>query len=109
MANPQDAAARFSVPALIDSGADQTCIPGDKCRALGPVVKARPIRVIGPTSSKRLVACDVDLLVGGTLFASLEVIVLEHLQYALIGRDILNRYKLILDGPNLEWTVEPAW
>ena len=46
----------------------------------------------------------VDLKVGDAEFPDFEVIALSK-NYGLIGRDILNAYRVILDGPKGSWEV----
>jgi len=91
--------------ALIDSGASGTTIP----ETLVPKLALRKISEIdtsgydGRTARRSIYSADIVFL--GFVFSKHPVVAVPR-DYALIGRDILNRYKTILDGPRLEFAVE---
>ena len=94
-----------TLQALIDSGASGTTIP-DK------LVSKLALRKIGETKAsgyngqvERRNIYSADILFLGFTFNKHPVVAVPR-TYALIGRDILNRYKTILDGPRREFAVE---
>ena len=92
--------------ALIDSGASGTLIPESLVTTLA-LRKIGEIRASGYNSSRvyvlNLYAVDIRFL--GFRFDRHPVVAVPR-TYALIGRDLLNRYKTTLDGQRLEFTVE---
>lgn len=88
------------IPAQIDSGADRTVIPKSVVENLN-LVSVRQIMVAG---------------FGGALHALDEYILVIHIHdltpflvpviahtdeaFVLLGRDVLNRLRIVLDGPN---------
>lgn len=94
---------RIPKDAKIDSGADMTAIPEDFVNALGLL----PVREIPTKGYKKgeqkhhtyFVCVTFD----GYSFYT-EVMAIERTN-VLIGRDILNQLKLILDGKNLNFDI----
>lgn len=82
---------------LVDTGADCSLIPVSVARALRlPVVDKVNVRGVGATSATSVPVHAAQVLLAGTrLVARLMAFDDE----ALLGRDILNRLKLELDGP----------
>ena len=102
--SPNAAATRL-VQALLDTGADQTVIPEDTARELG-LVRLDEVNVFGVSP---------DPVLARVYWVSARLVELSDLdievlswpyQYALVGRDLLNRLRLILDGPQLQLTLE---
>jgi hypothetical protein len=104
--SPQQEELTRQVPAVLDTGADRTCIPMSVFAKLGElnfeygevgvqgavgVVEKKPTFVV----HLKFAECD---------FLDLEVIALDE-EFALIGRDLLNRHKIILDGPESEFQI----
>lgn len=94
------------VPALVDTGADQTIIPleaianlgvkfGDDVQIRGMMSDAEPARTF-----------YVDLSVEGVPPVCLEVVAIDLDEYALLGRDFLNLFKVTLNGPHLNFQIE---
>jgi hypothetical protein len=89
------------LPAQLDTAADRTVIPLDLMAELG-VVPLDEIPVLGfggiisnvPTCLVRLSLRDEDPVV-------LKVFASRGEPHILLGRDILNRYRVLLDGPRL--------
>ncbi len=86
--------------ALVDTGADQTVIPTRVAEQLG-LIPSRHVHASGfdgvgasrPVFVVRLVVRDLP---------EIEVPVIGAWQfgYAILGRDVLNRYRVVFDGPN---------
>lgn len=88
------------IPALIDSGADMTVLPDQVVTQLG-LIPVEHLPAAGydgritsrPVFTVRLVVRD---------FPPLEMEVMGGVaeRYAILGRDVLNQFKVVLDGPN---------
>jgi len=88
------------LPALADTGADQTVLPTKVATALR-LVPFDFVRISGfdgvgsdrPIYSVRLIVRDLSAIhvqaVGGW-----------EDEYVILGRDVLNRYRVVFDGPN---------
>lgn len=92
-----------TVRGIIDTGAVLTGIPKTSLKELGKVTRYGLRKVQGPVGSvKEVETWFVDLKVGRCRFPNIEVIPIAT-DYALIGRDIIRQYRIILDGPNSKW------
>ena len=95
------------VPMLIDSGADATLIPQTCADRLG--LRGEPqedfvlIGFDGSTSPAKVVDAEV-LFLGRTFRGEFPVIDDE---VGILGRNVLNRLSLVLDGPRLNWREGP--
>lgn len=89
------------VPMFIDSGADVTCLPASAVSQLGlPNQGDREVTAFdGSNSVAASVKCEVLFL--GQVYRGVYLVVDD--QYGLLGRDVLNRVSLLLDGPRLSW------
>lgn len=97
-------------PAIIDSGADLTCIPVNLVKQLS-LKKVLELDVGGATDKDRKLQSvyHVNLEFLGFAFPHHLVLALEGAGidgHVLIGRDILNRYRVILAGPDLEFFID---
>lgn len=92
--------------AIIDTGASITCVPKSIIAALGKGrgSVAKPMKVRGALGTRNREVYVLDLELGNCYFPQVRVVVLD-MEYALIGRDILNDYKITLDAPNDSWGV----
>lgn len=94
------------VPAQVDSAADRTVIPLAVADGLG-LLKVRELMVGGfggsivslPTFLAALRVHDFEPL-------TVEVLADRDERFVLLGRDVLNRYRFLLDGPALALEVE---
>ena len=94
----------MTVPALIDSGASGTLIPESVVSGLS-LRKIGERRASGVYSPPRMVPIyKVDLDFVGFDFQNHPVST-QPRDYALIGRDVLNRYLTELNGPRLEFSA----
>ena len=101
--NPSNNLQNCDVDAIVDTGAVMTCIPESKISELGNSLIYSEIIVVGANGIQRkrktyrmkIKIADHDCM-------ELEVIAIPK-EYALIGRDILNRHKVVLNAPRQLW------
>ncbi len=95
-----------TIPALVDTGADMTAIPHDVVEflSLRKYSERRISHAGGPGGFRPIFKANISFL--DFSFADLLMISLEDRIHALIGRDILNNYKAVFDGPNLQFLIE---
>ena len=95
---------RSTLPAFLDTGADTTAIPENIINTfnLYPVgrlrfedVKAEPYNVY---------TYAIQITVQGIVIPRLEVVP-TGLDFVILGRDILNRFHLLLNGPEQLFTI----
>ncbi|MBI3863031.1 MAG: retroviral-like aspartic protease [Planctomycetia bacterium] len=94
------------IPMLIDSGADVTLIPKSALAVLGLVGAGQRYQLVafdGTTSECEAVHADLILL--NRRFRG-QYLLIDH-DVGILGRDVLNHLRLLLDGPALTWD-EPA-
>jgi hypothetical protein len=88
-------------PAELDTGADRTVIPAKVAKDL----KMQPLRQLAVAGLgadvRREETFLVQLAIRGLGSLDLEVLGVPGESYVLLGRDVLNRYRILLDGPNL--------
>ena len=95
------------VPMLVDSGADCTLIPRACAERLG--LRGEPeedfllIGFDGSTSPAIVVDAEVHFL--GRTFRGQFPLIDEEV--GVLGRNLLNRLSIVLDGPRLHWRVGP--
>jgi len=104
--SPQQERLKRSVPAVIDTGADRTCIPRSVFAKLGELnFEYGEVGVQGAVGVvERKQTFVVHLKFADCDFLDLEVIALEE-DFALIGRDLLNQHRIVLDGPKSEFHI----
>jgi hypothetical protein len=95
------------VPAVLDTGSDRTCIPASVFTKLGELnFEYGEVGVQGALGAvEKRKTFIVHLKFAECDFHDLEVIALDE-EFALIGRDLLNRHKIVLDGPKLEFEIK---
>lgn len=100
LASLADHAESITVQAKLDTGADLTAIPTALIERLR-LMPAGEIEVEGYDSRRAtLRAYDVNLQIDHLSVAGLLVIDFTE-DYVLLGRDVLNRLRILLDGPAL--------
>ena len=90
---------RLTLPALIDTGADLSTLPPDAIQHLQlvpldeiPVASYRGETVLAATYLTRM-------HIGSWTIEAVEIIAGGE-EYAILGRDVLNQFRLVLDGPH---------
>ncbi len=97
--HPLGSSERLTLPALLDTGADLSTIPPESIEHLGlvqldeiPVASYRGETMLAPSYLIRL---DV----GSWQMGVIEVIASGE-EYAILGPDVLNQFRIVLDGPS---------
>ena len=92
-------AAYGPIPAFVDTGADATIVPIAIVRQLrAGVVTLKTVR--GYTGGRRTGRTYlVDIEVGPFTLPGVEIVGDDATDEILLGRDVLNRLRLLLDGP----------
>jgi predicted aspartyl protease len=107
LASLAEHAAEIAVQARLDTGADLTAIPYALIERLH-LMPAGEIEVEGYDSRRATIrAYDVNLQVEQLSVNGLLVIGFAE-DYVLLGRDVLNRLRILLDGPALTTEILPA-
>ncbi|HPM81150.1 MAG TPA: hypothetical protein PLF81_10635 [Candidatus Anammoximicrobium sp.] len=100
-AGPTSAGAVEEIPAPLDSAADRSAIPWSVVEALQlPQLDELPALGFGG----HLVSVPtylVELTVRGLTPITIEAFASREEPYVLLGRDVLNHFRVLLDGPNL--------
>lgn len=92
--------ATVDLPAKVDTGADQTVIPALLAEQLA-LREARRVRFGGLGGVEtELPTYEVQLVIRDLAPVTIEVAASEGEPHVLLGRDVLNRYLVVLDGPN---------
>ena len=98
---------RQIMPALLDTGSDVTAIP----RMLTSVLQLYPISHLQledvEAETTTVFTYVIRLTIGDLVIPRLEV-VLTGLGFAVVGRDVLNRLYLLLNGPKQTFEVAPS-
>ncbi len=105
LSNPLEPSQSCQVDAIVDTGALMTCIPELEIKQLGKSLTYSTIKVREPNGnilSRK--TYFIDILIADYEHKNIEVIAISK-KYALIGRDILNQHKVILDAPNQRWSL----
>ena len=101
--NPATGAVLSNVPMLIDTGSDTTLLPSDVVKKLGIVAEEDTgfeVQVFdGDTKFLRVV--KLDLLVLDKTFRG-EYLLIDR-SIGILGRNILNNVRILLDGPRGKW------
>lgn len=86
---------------FLDTGADATLIPASRVNDTASVETYDLISFDGTRKPFR--AVDAQLVFLGKRFAG-KFFLLDD-EVGILGRDILNEFSIIFDGPNLEWDI----
>jgi predicted aspartyl protease len=99
LALPGESFAQGSLRALLDTGADATVVPLRHIQPLGaPIDDRKYLRT--PWGERRTVYTYLlDVEVAGLRLPSIEVVGDDTGDEAIVGRDVLNRLRITLNGP----------
>lgn len=103
--NLDTGSALTDVPMLMDTGADVTLLPAQAVARLGLRVDPNAQYELEGFDGSRTTAAAVRarLSVGGFNFKG--QFLCEEREIGVLGRNILNRFVLELNGPGLAWTL----
>lgn len=103
--HPQQDLEVADVPGQIDTACDRTSVPRAFIERLG-LIPLREIQVAGfENRIYSLSTYYVQVAIKGHSFLPLEVAAGESEAIVLVGRDVLNHFKLTLDGPQLKMEI----
>jgi len=96
---PQEMLTHGSLTALIDTGADGTLVPQSLIDELGapPIDQVRVRSHWGEWRHAQLFTVDIGI--GAFRLPAIEVVGDDQGQEIVLGRNVLNRLRLLLDGP----------
>ncbi len=102
LAFPDEAPRVGPIAALVDTGSDGSFVPIAYLEQLNAPLshEANVHPIFGPP--RRLSIYTVDLLFGSARMTEVEVVGSEENAEVVLGRNVLNRLILLLDGPHLE-------
>lgn len=94
------------VPAQLDTAADRTAIPDALAAGLG-LVHIRDLPLGGFGGHRTTVPTYfVELSVHNFPFRDREVCAIGGEPYVILGRDVLNDHRIVLDGPTLSLDID---
>ena len=100
-----DSTQSIEITALIDTGADQTSIHTSIIARLNSQLGGE-VCLESATGISTFPTAFVRLTVEGLTPVDLPVVAWNFSEYAILGRDFLNCFKLTMDGPNLLFSIE---
>jgi gag-polyprotein putative aspartyl protease len=104
--NPVTGAEIGAVPAQIDTAADRSLIPESVVQQLSlPQVSAITLGGVGGIQ-QIMPTYPVNLAIHDLPYRTIEVVASPGESWVLLGRDVLNRYRLVLDGPQLALEID---
>lgn len=99
--NPVTGAEQRDVPAQLDTAADRTLLPDALVQALAlPQVGAISIGGVGGII-QTMASYPVEVAIHNLPGRIVEAVASPGESWVLLGRDILNAYRMLLDGPQL--------
>lgn len=99
--NPITGAEMQSVPAQLDTAADRTLLPVALVEGLDlPQIGVIPIGGVGGVLQS-MPSYPVEITIHDLPAQTLEVVAAAGEAWVLLGRDLLNSHRVLLDGPRL--------
>ncbi len=97
--NPISGAEQRDVPAQVDSAADRTLLPDGVVQALAlPQIGTIPIGGVGGVI-QTMPSYPVEVAISNLPVVTVEVVASAGEAWILLGRDVLNAHRVLLDGP----------
>jgi predicted aspartyl protease len=104
VAAPSDSGSQRSVGALLDTGAEVSVIPQQIVHELELSPYAEMVIEAFDGRRQRVNLYVVALEIAGTRLSLVRAIAYST-SYAILGRDVLNRFLTTLDGPHLSFEI----
>lgn len=98
---------RATVSALLDTGSDVTAIPSDLADNLQLYPFSRLVLEDVSGETRTVLTYGVRLTIGDLIVPRLEVI-MTGLDQMILGRDVLNQLYVLLNGPELSFSLSTA-
>ena len=100
--NPHTGKSQSDVLMLIDSGSDVTLLPRSATEPLGFELSGASYKLTGFDGTTSLSeAVQAELVFLGKTYKGQFLLIDQEV--GILGRDILNHVRLLLDGPGLRW------
>lgn len=103
--NPQTAAELRDVPAQLDTAADRTLLPNDVVRALNLAQMRTLVIGVAGGGIQTMTSYPVEIALHHLPAHTLEIVAHPNEKWVLLGRDFLNAYRIVLDGPRLSLEI----
>ncbi len=101
--NPLNNSQNCDTDAIVDTGAVMTCIPESEIKKLGNSLVYNKIFVRDANNNiQERTTYWIDIRLAENEYTNIEVVAIPK-RYALIGRDILNQHKVVLNAPKKRW------
>ena len=95
------------IPMLIDSGSDVTLIPKTAVSELKLELDESGYEVESFSGQKSMInAVRLELVFGTRIFRGRFLLI--DSESGILGRNVLNHFALVLDGPRLSWQEQPS-
>ncbi len=104
---PTDTHVRANTQALLDTGAEISVIPDVVVRQLALTPYAVMLVEAYDSRTRQLPLYAVTLEIAGTHLSTVKMVAYP-VNYAILGRDILNRFVVTLDGPRLVFDISTS-
>jgi hypothetical protein len=105
--SPHDGVMLNDVPMLIDSGANATLIPKTVVSELKVELDENEYEVESFAGQKSTInAVHLELVFGARTFRGRFLLI--DSENGILGRNVLNHFALVLDGPRLSWQEQPS-
>jgi predicted aspartyl protease len=106
LAHPDSPDQFVELPAQVDTGADRTVIPDFARETLGLQCRRKAMFAGFGGQVQELSVFDAVLGIKGTAPLPVEVLAHPNEPHVLLGRDVLNRHRIVFDGPNQSLEIE---
>lgn len=104
--NPVTGVEQHNIPAQLDTAADRTLLPADVVQALA-LTQSGTIPIGGVGGTIQAMPCYlVEVIIHDLPVQTVEVVASAGESWILLGRDVLNAFRVLLDGPGLSLEIQ---
>ena len=104
--NPSNESQGSIIQTIVDTGAVKTCIPESTVEHLGDSLAYSEVLVRDANGNlTRRKTYFVDITIANNSYSNIEVVAIPK-EYGLIGRDILNQERVVLNAPEEKWAFD---